>query len=303
MTGCFGAALVRRCDCWVLSAGWPDYGFRFRQASRVPGQDDGYWAGEGVGTNASLIVYADADPRQVLRSSPAMDRPAAQGLVRRLFPEHAIEETGDADVMDVLSPDLGRAYAGSYPGLAIVCHSGLGRDRPSGLPQHILGARPCRCVYLIAMISFFDCAAVAAWHDGQPRRSLSVTFNGQLADPPVTGEIVENIGDPLPFEQSLWARHSPHGVHRIPFHPLGLGEAALAAILGLPYARGVPDPVEYGTVPLAGFRVTALPGSAAEADEREAEAATRRALPALSLAGRYRLETAPDGSTRWTRAD
>ncbi len=135
------------------------------------------------------------------------------------------------------------------------------------------------------------------------RLARSVTFNGQLAGPPVTGEIVENIGDPLPFEQSLWARHSPHGEHRIPFHPLDLGEAALAAILGLPYARGVPDPVECGTVPLAGFRVTALPGSAAEADEREAEAATRRALPALSLAGRYRLETAPDGSTQWTRAD
>jgi len=145
-----------------------------------------------VGTNASLIVYADGDPRQVLRSSPAMDRLAARDLVLRLFPEHAIEETGDADLMDVLSADLGRAYAGCYPGLAIVCHSGLGRDRPSGLPQHILGARPYRRIYLIAMISFFDCAAVAAWHDGQLRRSLSVTFNGQLADPPVTGEIVEN---------------------------------------------------------------------------------------------------------------
>jgi hypothetical protein len=45
-----------------------------------PGQDHGDWAGEGVATNASLIVYADADPRQVLRSSPAMDRPAARDL-------------------------------------------------------------------------------------------------------------------------------------------------------------------------------------------------------------------------------
>lgn len=124
------------------------------------------------------------------------------------------------------------------PGLAIVCDSGLGRDRPSGLPQHILGAPPYRWIYLSAMISFFDCAAVAVWHDGRLRRSLSVTVNGQLAGPPVTGEIVENIGDPLPFEQSLWARHSPHGEHRIPFHPLDLGEAALAAILGLPLCPG-----------------------------------------------------------------
>jgi Family of unknown function (DUF6928) len=107
---------------------------------------------------------------------------------------------------------------------------------PQRAPRDILGARPYRWIYLIAMISFFDCAAVAAWHDGQLRRSLSVTFHGQLADPPVTGEIVENIGDPLPFEQPLWARHSPHGEQPILFHPLDLGEAALAAILGLPYA-------------------------------------------------------------------
>lgn len=256
-----------------------------------------------MGTNASLIVYADRDPHQTLRSSPVLDRPAARDLVRRLFPERAIQETGDADLMDVLSPDLGCAYVGCYPGLAIASNTGLGRDRPSGVPRHILEARSCRWIYLIAMISFFDCAVVAAWHEGQLRRSVSVTFNGQLADPPVTGEVVENIGDPLPFERPLRTRQGPRGEQRIPFHPLDLGQAALASILGLPYASGLPDPVEYGTVALAGFRVTALPGSAAEAEERDAEAATRRAIPALRLTGRYRPETAPDGSTQWIRAD
>jgi len=101
----------------------------------------------------------------------------------------------------------------------------------------------------------------------------------------VTGEIVEDIGDRLPFEQPLWAGQGPRGDQRIPFegripfHPLDLGDAALASILGLPYVQGLPDPIEHGTVPLAGFRVTALPGSAAEAEERDAEAATRRAIP------------------------
>ena len=94
-----------------LSAGWPRMISSIGRRVEFPGQDHGDWAGEGVATNASLIVYADGDPRQVLRSSPAMDRPAARDLVRRLFPEHAIEETGDADLIDVLSPDLGRAYA------------------------------------------------------------------------------------------------------------------------------------------------------------------------------------------------
>ena len=50
-------------------------------------------------------------------------------------------------------------------------------------------------------------------------------------------------------------------------------------ILGLPCARSLPDPVGNGTVPLAGFRVTPLPGSAAEAEDREAEQAARQALP------------------------
>src|SRR5215471_16011889 len=72
-------------------------------------------AGGRVGTNASLIVYTDGDPHQILRSAPALDRPAARDLVGRLFPEHAIQETSDADLWDVLAPDLGRAHAGCYP--------------------------------------------------------------------------------------------------------------------------------------------------------------------------------------------
>jgi len=66
-----------------------------------------------------------------------------------------------------------------------------------------------------------------------------------------------------------------------------------------PFARPLPDPVGYGTVPLTGFRVRALPGSAAEAEERQAEAVTRRAIPALTRVGRYRLESTPYGGTRW----
>jgi hypothetical protein len=42
-------------------------------------------------------------------------------------------------------------------------------------PAQILGARPCRAAYLIAMISFLDWAVVGAWHDGQLRRAVSVT--------------------------------------------------------------------------------------------------------------------------------
>ena len=77
------------------------------------------------------------------------------------------------------------------------------------------------------------------------------------------------------------------------------GGVALVSADHDPFARPLPDPVGYGTVPLAGFRVRALPGSAAEAEERQAEAATRRAIPALTRVGRHRLESTPDGGSRW----
>jgi hypothetical protein len=193
----------------------------------------------------------------VLRSAPVLDRDAAGDLARRPFPEHALDEDDDEDLQDVLSPEEGLAYIGCYNGLAVACHAGLIPDRPSELPAQILGARPCRSVYLIAMISFLDWAVVGAWHDGQLRRAVSVTFNGQLAVPPVTGEIVEDTGAPLP-EETI-----------------------------------------YGTVPLAGFRLTSLPGSAAEARERAAQRAAQQFASRLRPAGRYRLEPGPDGTSNW----
>jgi hypothetical protein len=235
----------------------------------------------------------------VLRSAPVLDRDAAGDLARRPFPEHALDEDDDEDLQDVLSPDEGLACIGCYDGLAIACHAGRIPDRPSELPAQVLGARPCRSVYLIAMISFLDWAVVGAWHDGQLRRAVSVPFNGQLADPPVPGQIVEDTGPPLPFEEPLWARPRPPGGLQVPFHPLDLGYAALTEILGLPYDEPLPEETGYGTVPLAGFRLTSLPGSAAEARERAAQRAAQQFASRLRPAGRYRLEPGPDGTSNW----
>ena len=85
------------------------------------------------------------------------DRDAAGDLARRLFPGHALDAADDEDLQDALSPEEGLAYIGCYDGLAIACHAGLVPNRPSGLPAQILGARPCRAAYLIAMISSGGC--------------------------------------------------------------------------------------------------------------------------------------------------
>ncbi len=107
------------------------------------------------------------------------------------------------------------------------------------------------------MHSVVDWFAFAIW-DGQTLcRSLSVS--------PDSG-ILENIGEPLEFERSYWAGErpavdpeddDPDEPYPLPFHPLELGESALAALFGFvlegPISEGRFDPAEY---PLLVFQRT-----------------------------------------------
>lgn len=98
------------------------------------------------------------------------------------------------------------------------------------------------------MHSVTDTFAYAIWENGSLVRSLALS--------PDDG-IVENIGDPLPFEAPYWTGEHPAGDrYPLPFHPLDLGEVALRALFGF-ILEGRPQPTDIDpeSVKLAGFQV------------------------------------------------
>jgi len=107
------------------------------------------------------------------------------------------------------------------------------------------------------------------WENGVLRRSLSLS--------PDDG-ILENIGEPLPFEQPYWAGERaeqddadwaeftkfvvverPVVVKKQPFdfNPLELGEDALSALFGFVYEGTPPDDApDLERITLAGYRLS-----------------------------------------------
>ncbi|MFF7436982.1 DUF6928 family protein [Streptomyces sp. NPDC008122] len=158
---------------------------------------------------------------------------------------------------EVTYPPDGLTYAASFQGVDLVCDRRLMFDRPSELPAHLLEAAAGRRVILHAMHSVSDWLAFAVWEDGRLVRSLSLSPDGG---------IVENIGDPFPFETPYWTGDRPvefapnweEKPYALPFHPLELGNEALRAFCGfLLEGRPAPDDVDPDGVPLLGFRLFA----------------------------------------------
>jgi hypothetical protein len=142
-----------------------------------------------------------------------------------------------------------------WPGAMVVCAGELGIDRPSTLDRRFIEAGAGRTIYLHAMHSVVDWFAFAVWEsDGQLRRALSLS--------PDSG-IVENIGDPLPFEKPFWAGDRPavdpeddddDEPYPFAFHPLELGEEALGTLFGFVYeGPASADTIDPDDIILAAF--------------------------------------------------
>jgi Family of unknown function (DUF6928) len=120
---------------------------------------------------------------------------------------------------------------------------------PSEFPARYLDAAVGRRVILHAMHSATGAFTYAIWENGSLARSLCLS--------PGDG-IVENIGDPLPFEAPYWAGEHPVGDrYPLPFHPLELGgDAALRALFGfIIEGRWQSTDIDAESVKLAGFQV------------------------------------------------
>ncbi|MGW1798199.1 DUF6928 family protein [Streptomyces sp. NPDC001984] len=245
-----------------------------------------------MGAKTGLLVYADGDVPGLLREVGAADLARTSDTMRRLYPGRLVEQSSGSNLWDGVYPANGTAYAASWPNVEIVCDRRVMIDFPSQLPEHLVAASVGRRLVLHAMHSVVDWLAFAVWEDGRLVRSLSLS--------PDSG-IIENIGDPLPFELPYWAGDRPADVtpwpgeqeepYALPFHPLALGEDALRALRGfIQEGRPEPDDVDADNIELHGFHV----GDPHGPDPAEQEAELRRAVEAMGPPRFYSL--GPDGS-------
>jgi hypothetical protein len=202
-----------------------------------------------VGAKTCLLVYAAAGTalRDVLRAPPQLNREASAQLARTVFPHEPLQPQADGGLSDY--PRSGECCVGSFGQVAIVAAREVAIDRPSQLPVRFLAAGRSGTITLHAMHSVVDWFAYARWVDGQLVRSLSVAPDGG---------VLEDIGARLPFEEPYWAGERRVEDYPMPFHPLELGEAALAALCGYELegaAAGSPAQLlDPQTVPLMRYR-------------------------------------------------
>ncbi|MET9875647.1 hypothetical protein ABZZ36_13635 [Actinacidiphila glaucinigra] len=245
-----------------------------------------------MGAKTGLLVYADGDAPELLRQVGPADLDRTAAMMRRLYPGREIEECEGSTLSDGVYPPSGTAYAASWPGVEVIADQRVMVDAPSQLTENLVAASAGRRLVLHAMHSVVDWLAFAVWEDGHLVRSLSLS--------PDNG-IIENIGEPLPFELPYWAGHRPADVlpwpgeeaepYALPFHPLDLGEDALRALCGfIQEGRTEPDDVDAEAIGLYGFHVR----NPREPDPSEPEAELRRTVEVMPPPRRYTLSS--DGS-------
>ncbi|HEX8631155.1 MAG TPA: hypothetical protein VF755_23600 [Catenuloplanes sp.] len=208
----------------------------------------------------------------------------AEAVVRRLSPGYEVTPIPGGTLFEDCCPPDDVAFATVLPGAVVLCDWRLVAENPSRLPDHVLAEAAGRRVLLHSMHSVVDALTFAVWEDGQLVRSLSLS--------PDTG-IVENLGEPYPFERAYWAGEHPvtsvlpgQGPYPLPFHPLDLGEEALRALFGfIIEGRPRPDDVDARTVPLFGFRVADPTGR----EQEERDTALREAMSRMAPPRRYRM--------------
>jgi hypothetical protein len=203
-----------------------------------------------MGAKTWMLVFADLSAREALKNRPLLDRDATARLARELFPTENLEPLDDGDLSYTCPPDS-EIFIGCFPGVSVIAAKEFGIDYPSRLPRRFIVAGGSGMVYLHAMHSVVDWFAYAQWVNGNLVRSLSLS--------PDSG-ILEDIGARLPFEEPYWSGQHPavddgEDDYPFPFHPLELGEAALAELFGYQLEGTVDDLLlEPETIPLIRYK-------------------------------------------------
>jgi hypothetical protein len=207
-----------------------------------------------MGAKTWMLVYSNASARVALAAKPEIDRGATLAFAARLFPNDKLEQVEDGSLAFTCPPNS-ELLAGCFAGVAIVAAKEFGGDYPSKLPAAFIDAGREGTIHLHAMHSVVDWFAYAVWKNGKLQRALSLS--------PDTG-IREDIGEKAAFELPFWLggeeisganEDEDADEYPLPFHPLDLGEAALADFFGYQLEGDNPaaalDPV---SIPLMRFK-------------------------------------------------
>jgi len=201
-----------------------------------------------MGVNTWLLMYAEGDPAEILRSGPKLDREASAALVKRLFPARDFA-AGEDENLTLARPRGKKVLVGVFPGLTIIAAGELAIDYLTRTDKRFLEMAQGRTVYIHVMHSVVDWFAYAVCKDGQWLRSLSVS--------PDSG-VIEDIGERRAFEASFWAGErpavGPEDEYPLPFHPLEMGDAALYELFGYQldgYIEG--EMLDPDSIPLMAF--------------------------------------------------
>lgn len=185
-----------------------------------------------MGAKTCVLAYSDGPARDALARRGALDREAGERLVRGLFAGESLTPLDDATLAEGCYPPENEVSVAVFGGVAVLGAKEFGIDRPSELDPRFLAAARGRTVTVHAMHSVVDWTAFGLWEGGRLTRSLSVS-GGSCS-------VLEDVGERRPFEGTFWAGERPAidpaseeaSDYPFPFHPLELGEAALAALLG-----------------------------------------------------------------------
>jgi hypothetical protein len=252
-----------------------------------------------MGAKTALLAFVDGDLPAALRAagrsqaagllpggSGRIDVNEAEAIVRRLSPGYEVAPIPGGSLFEDCYPPDDVTFAAVLPGAVLLCDRRLVAETPSQLPDQLLAEAAGRRILLHSMHSVADALTFAVWEGGRLIRSLSVS--------PDTG-IVEDIGEPYPFERPYWAGEHPvtstfpgQGPYPLPFHPLELGEEALRALFGFVLeGRPQPNDVDTETVRLHGFRVADPTGQ----EQAERDALMREMVSRMAPPRRYRMGT------------
>ena len=207
-----------------------------------------------MGAKTSMLVYAEGNVGEVLKTNPPLDREATAALVNKLFPLEKLQPLDDDGSLSFTYPPDDEIRAGCFPGVSIIAAAEVCIE-PTQLAPHFVSEGSGKTIYLHGMHSVVDMIVFGVWTNGKLTRSLAMS--------PDSG-ILEDIGPRLPFEEPYWAGERPLDVddeeieYPFPFHTLALGESALLAFFGYQlegsgYDEGE-DLFDPETIPLLRFK-------------------------------------------------